>query len=196
VADVSPSIPAPMTEMVNEILDLRARLAEAEAGHEMTRRELQRYQSHVHDADGFTAQAAQRALDATARAEAAEREKRYIDLAHSAVLQRCEEAEARLAEVEAERDYWQDISAGNENVAANFRAKLAAVEAERDELRDSLIAEWNAKREFAAMAKRAEARLAAVRDLCRREARWTEQGFGWITVDDVLALIDQEDDRD
>ncbi|WP_344609937.1 hypothetical protein, partial [Sporichthya brevicatena] len=56
----------------DEVDHLRARLAEAEAGHEMTRRELQRYQSHVHDADGLTAQAAQRALDATARAEAAE----------------------------------------------------------------------------------------------------------------------------
>jgi hypothetical protein len=97
--------PGDAGRMARSFLAAMARLAEVEAEHEMTRRELQRYQSHVHDADGFTAQAAQRALDATARAEAAEAKLAAVEAEMNAYANAYAEANKRLAAAEAEIEF-------------------------------------------------------------------------------------------
>jgi chromosome segregation ATPase len=129
-----------------------ARLAAVEAGHEMTRRELQRYQSHVHDADGFTAQAAQRALDATARAEAAEAERDQVaydrDCAREAGLvyqRQYHEVKAALVRVEAVHSRYFDMDSRPCDAAPepedvwrydrDFRAALRGPQDERHEFR-------------------------------------------------------------
>jgi hypothetical protein len=146
---------------------LRARLAEVERAHEMTRRELQRYQSHVHDADGFTAQAAQRALDATARAEA---------------------AEAKLAAVEAERDRWIETARQFCQNADYWRERAEAAEAERDQVTYDRDCAREAGLVYQRQYHEVKATLARVEALCD-EHDHAVVGHCWRAVEKIRAAI-------
>lgn len=84
---------------------------------------------------------------------------------------------------------------------------LEAAWAERDALAGREKSEvWRLCQEYRERAERAEAdveslqrqndkldeALSRVRDLCEEAAVWTEQGYGWTTVDEVRAAIDDQ----
>lgn len=88
-----------------------------------------------------------------------------------------------MALIDALEAAWEDIEVSGNNWARNhalMRERAERAEAELHGLREQskLVVD---------RAERAEAALARVRALCDEAAIWTEQGYGWTTVDEILA---------
>jgi hypothetical protein len=107
--------------------------------------------------------------EATARAEKAEADAAYGRAARVADWQ------ARSLAAEAEIEEWKRIVRGWEQTHEQHRR---AVGFPTNELIDRM--------------RKAEAALARVRALCDAAAVWTEQGYGWTTVDEIRAAIEGE----
>jgi multidrug resistance efflux pump len=77
-----------------------------------------------------------------------------------------------------------------DDVAAKAEAELAAARAEIERLTAFQVRHNGEIESYCRYAREAEAALARVRDLCDAAAVWTEQGYGWTTVDEIRAAIE------